>query len=78
MRDARDVTPPEVNVRTLVHEYGGGAWFLHGDTAFFSNFADQRLYRLDPGQAPRPITPEPPAARLGALRRRPRDARRAS
>ena len=30
-----------------------------GRTLFFSNFADQRLYRLEPGQAPRPITPEP-------------------
>ena len=60
VRDARDVTPSEANVRTPCHEYGGGAWFLHGDTAFFSNFADQRLYRLDPGEAPRPITPEPP------------------
>ena len=66
VRDARDVTPSEANVRTLVHEYGGGAWFLHGDTAFFSNFADQRLYRLDPGQAPRPITPDPP--RPGSVR----------
>jgi dipeptidyl aminopeptidase/acylaminoacyl peptidase len=26
---------------------------------FFSNFADQRLYRQDAGQEPRPITPEP-------------------
>ena len=60
VHDGQDVTPPDVNVRTRVHEYGGGAWFLHGDTAFFSNFDDQRLYRLDPGETPRPITPEPP------------------
>jgi dipeptidyl aminopeptidase/acylaminoacyl peptidase len=60
VHDGHDVTPPTVNVRTRVHEYGGGAWFLHGDTAFFSNFDDQRLYRLDPGLDPRPITPEPP------------------
>ena len=26
-------------------------------TVYFSNFADQRLYRQDPGAAPRPITP---------------------
>ncbi|MDI3341244.1 MAG: S9 family peptidase [Sphaerobacter sp.] len=56
-----DVTPPGFSVRTLVHEYGGGAYWLHGDTVFFANFADQRLYRQDPGQEPRPITPEPPA-----------------
>ena len=60
VRDGEDVTAPEINVRTRVHEYGGGAWLLHDDTAFFSEYSDQRLYRLDPGSAPRPITPEPP------------------
>src|SRR4051794_20493099 len=55
-----DVTPGGFYVRTRVHEYGGGAWLLHGDTVFFSNFEDQRLYRHDRGEAPRPITPEPP------------------
>ena len=62
VRDGEDVTPPEFNVRTRVHEYGGGAWLLHGDTVFFSHFDDQRLYRLDPGGAPFPITPEGPLA----------------
>ena len=57
VRDGRDVTPPAVDVRTRVHEYGGGAWLLHGRTAFFSNFEDQRLYRLDPGGRPEAITP---------------------
>jgi dipeptidyl aminopeptidase/acylaminoacyl peptidase len=60
VRDGEDVTAPDTNVRTRVHEYGGGAWLLHDDTAFFSEYSDQRLYRLDPGAAPRPITPEPP------------------
>jgi dipeptidyl aminopeptidase/acylaminoacyl peptidase len=59
---ARDLVPEGFNARTLVHEYGGGAYTVAGDTLFFSNFADQRLYRLDPGDGgPRPITPEPPA-----------------
>ena len=62
VHDGEDVTPPGVNVRTRVHEYGGGAWFLHGDTAFFSDDDDQRIYRLDPGGDPVPITPEPPEA----------------
>jgi dipeptidyl aminopeptidase/acylaminoacyl peptidase len=53
-----DVTPAGFNVRTMVHEYGGGAYCVHGDTVFFSNFEDQRLYRLDPGEAPVPITAE--------------------
>ena len=32
-----------------VHEYGGGAWTVSGGTLWFTEFADQRLYRLDPG-----------------------------
>ncbi len=63
--EPRDVTPAESNVRTRVHEYGGGACLLLDDTVIYSNFADQRLYRLDTvtGEAG-PITPEPdqPAA----------------
>lgn len=54
-----DVTPPGFNTRTTVHEYGGGAYFVHGKTIFFSNFTDQRLYRIDPDKEPRPITPKP-------------------
>jgi dipeptidyl aminopeptidase/acylaminoacyl peptidase len=56
-----DVTPEGLNVRTRVHEYGGGAYAVHGDTVLFADFADQRLYRQEPGSPPRPITPEPPA-----------------
>jgi len=54
-----DVTPEGFNVRTRVHEYGGGAFVVHGQTVFFSNFDDQRLYRQGPGEDPRPITPAP-------------------
>lgn len=61
-----DVLPAEFNVRTRVHEYGGGAYVLHGAAVTFSHFADQRLYRYSPGSAPRPITPAPPAP--GSLR----------
>jgi dipeptidyl aminopeptidase/acylaminoacyl peptidase len=56
-----DVTPAGFNVRTRVHEYGGGAYAVREGTVFFSNFTDQRLYRQDPGEAPRAVTPEPPA-----------------
>ena len=52
-----DVTPAGFNVRTMVHEYGGGAYCVHDGTAFCSSFEDQRLYRLDPGADPVPITP---------------------
>ena len=55
-----ELTPAPMSVRTRVHEYGGGAYAVYGETVFFSNFADQRLYRQDPGAPPRAITPEPP------------------
>jgi dipeptidyl aminopeptidase/acylaminoacyl peptidase len=58
---AVDVVPAGFNVRSRVHEYGGGAWFRDGGTVYCSNFDDSRLYRIDrPGAEPRPITPEPP------------------
>jgi dipeptidyl aminopeptidase/acylaminoacyl peptidase len=54
-----DVTPEGFNVRTKVHEYGGGSFWTSGEAIFFSNFADQRLYRQDDAEAPPvPITPE--------------------
>ena len=53
-----DVTPEGFNARTKVHEYGGGSFVVHRGVVFSSDFADQRLYRHDPGQAPTPITPE--------------------
>ncbi|HET9223360.1 MAG TPA: S9 family peptidase, partial [Roseiflexaceae bacterium] len=53
-----DVTPAGFNARTTVHEYGGGASVVVDGIVYFSNFADQRLYRQDRGAAPRPITPE--------------------
>ncbi len=52
-----DVVPAGFNVRTMVHEYGGGAYCVHEGTAFCSNFEDQRLYRVDPGAEPVAITP---------------------
>ena len=55
-----DITPKPFSVRTRVHEYGGGAFLVDNGVVYFSNFADQRLYRQDPGSAPRPITPEVP------------------
>ncbi len=54
-----DVTPPEFNARTLVHEYGGGVYTVMGSTVFFANFEDQRVYRQEGGGEPVAITPEP-------------------
>ena len=56
---AEDATPADYNVRTRVHEYGGGSYLALDRTLYFSSFADQRLYRHDRGAAPVAITPEP-------------------
>jgi dipeptidyl aminopeptidase/acylaminoacyl peptidase len=53
-----DVTPQPFNARTRVHEYGGGGFTVDRGTVYFSNFADQRIYRLGPDGAPAPLTPE--------------------
>ena len=53
-----DVTPPPFNVRTRVHEYGGGAFAVADGIVYFSHFEDQRLYRQEPGGEPHPLTPE--------------------
>ena len=53
-----DVTPAGFNVRTRVHEYGGGAYSVTAGVVYFSNFDDQRLYRQEPGHRPTPVTPE--------------------
>ena len=52
-----DITPPEYNARTRVHEYGGGAYLVRDGVVWFTNFKDQRLYRQDPGRPPVAITP---------------------
>jgi dipeptidyl aminopeptidase/acylaminoacyl peptidase len=56
-----DAVPAGFNVRTRVHEYGGGSWFRGGrEVIFCSSFDDSRLYRLERvGAEPQPITPEP-------------------
>jgi dipeptidyl aminopeptidase/acylaminoacyl peptidase len=59
-----DVTPPGFNARTRVHEYGGGAYTVDDGTVFFTDYADQRLYRQDRGRAPVAISPEAPAGTL--------------
>jgi dipeptidyl aminopeptidase/acylaminoacyl peptidase len=53
-----DAIPQGFNVRTRVHEYGGGSYLADGDKIFFSNFKDQRLYRQEATGIPQPITPE--------------------
>ena len=53
-----DVMPAGFNVRTRVHEYGGGGWLVRDGVVVAVDFADQRLYRLEEGAPPRALTPE--------------------
>jgi dipeptidyl aminopeptidase/acylaminoacyl peptidase len=57
---SKDVTPADFNVRTRVHEYGGGACIVSGGVIYASSFADQRIYRLDSAGShkPIPLTPD--------------------
>ncbi|MEY4339836.1 MAG: Dipeptidyl aminopeptidase, partial [Actinomycetota bacterium] len=61
--EARDVSPPQSNVRTSVHEYGGGAWWVYDGTLFYVEYSDQRLRTLRPDGEPMLLTPEPNIAR---------------
>ena len=52
-----DVVPEETNVRTRVHEYGGGDFWISQGELIFSEFDDQRLYYKSSGQGtPKAIT----------------------
>ncbi|MBC7911885.1 MAG: S9 family peptidase, partial [Pyrinomonadaceae bacterium] len=53
-----DVTPAPFNVRTRVHEYGGGSYVVADGAVYFSNYADQRLYKQRVGEEPQPLTIE--------------------
>ncbi|MEU8029815.1 prolyl oligopeptidase family serine peptidase [Streptomyces sp. NPDC049099] len=58
------VLPAPWNVRNRVMEYGGRPWSgavgAGGPLVVFTHFADQRLYRYEPGGEPRPLTPLSP------------------
>jgi dipeptidyl aminopeptidase/acylaminoacyl peptidase len=56
-RQVTEVNPAPFNARTRVHEYGGGAYAVLDGVVYASNYADQRLYRLEPGREPQPLTP---------------------
>ena len=42
-----EVTPSNTNVRTLIHEYGGGSWWVQNNTLWFVDYADQRLRQMN-------------------------------
>ena len=58
VRNGKDQTDKKTNVRTLVHEYGGSAWWVRNGTLVYSQYFDQRLYRRDKSGDLIPLTPE--------------------
>ena len=57
-RGATDVTPAAVNVRTRVHEYGGGSYALTPDGGLlYCDFGCQRLYYKREGAEPVCLVP---------------------
>jgi dipeptidyl aminopeptidase/acylaminoacyl peptidase len=64
--NVRELTPAPFNVRSRVHEYGGGAYLPTPAGVFFVNFTDQRLYQID-GNAIDQITHNDPTVRIADL-----------
>ncbi|TFG26880.1 S9 family peptidase, partial [Candidatus Thorarchaeota archaeon] len=56
----RDISPPNSNVRTRLHEYGGRAFAVYDNVLYYSNFSDQRLYKKEIADdtPPVPVTPD--------------------
>jgi dienelactone hydrolase len=54
----QDITPVGFNVRSRVHEYGGGDYTVGKGCIHFSNDADRRVYRQQPGGTAEAITAE--------------------
>lgn len=43
-QEISEITSKDYNIRTRVHEYGGGAFSVEKEKIFFVNYADQRIY----------------------------------
>ncbi len=68
-----EILPPPWNARTRVQEYGGRNVLVADGVIWFSNFEDQRLYRMVPGGKPQPVTPAEPLRYAGCILDRARD-----
>lgn len=55
-QSAQDVLPVGFSARTRVHEYGGAAFTVKNNVIYFINDLDQRLYQIQEGDLPKPIT----------------------
>jgi len=60
VKQGEEITPPGYNVRSRVHEYGGGSVLIVDGVVYFSNYSDQRIYKQVKGSQPEPLTPELP------------------
>jgi dipeptidyl aminopeptidase/acylaminoacyl peptidase/uncharacterized protein (DUF2132 family) len=50
-----DLTPAPLNVRSRAHEYGGGAFTVGRKAGFFTNDADQQIWRIRADEAPQAL-----------------------
>ena len=67
LRDGeRTELTPEANVRSSVHEYGGGAWSVADGVVTFVAFPSNVVHVIENDAPARPITPEGPL-RYGGL-----------
>ena len=57
--DIHEITPPESDVRTRAHEYGGGAFLCSGHSTYYINNSDQQIYEVLENGESRQITHEP-------------------
>ncbi len=51
-----DMTPDNFDVRTRVHEYGGGAFNVKNGVVYASNGIDAQVYRIEEGKDPVKLT----------------------
>ena len=63
-----DVLAAPWSARSRVHEYGGGSWTATPDgVLLFVEKTDQRVWRLEPGASPEPLTADDGDVRYGGL-----------
>jgi dipeptidyl aminopeptidase/acylaminoacyl peptidase len=53
---AIQLTSSEVSVRSRVHEYGGRPYLVDGEDIYYSEFTDQKIYRISQNSIPEAIT----------------------
>lgn len=57
--DCKDMTPSDFDVRTFVHEYGGGAFTVFNGTIYASRGSDNQIYIIRDDEDPKQLTHSP-------------------